>query len=76
MKIQEFCGKIKGADRETMEKIAADAYRHLPKRLREDEFDPALELLLRGEKAERSRPATDVPFDELKQVDRDLSGSC
>ena len=75
MRIQEFRDKMKSADRAALEKIAADLYRRLPKALKEQELDDAIEQMLKGEAAPKaSAKKGRIPFDELKgMIDTFLS---
>lgn len=70
MKIQEFRDKLKGADRAALEKIAAELYRKVPKAVKDQELDAAIDQLLRGETPVRRASASELPFPELKkQID-------
>ena len=55
MKIQEFRDKMKAAEREDLEKVAAELYRKLPKAAKEEVADPLIEdILAHKETAKRT----------------------
>ena len=68
MKIQEFRSKMKAADRPALEKVAAELYKRIPKKNREDEIDPFIEQLLQGVVDAKPVPKdAAVPFEQLNE---------
>lgn len=68
MKIQEFRDRLKTADRTALEKIAAELYRRIPKKTKEDELDERIDAIIKGEDAPKAPSKTpSVPFDELER---------
>ena len=65
MKIQEFRDRIQSTNRTVLEKIAADLYRRIPKKIKEEELDEAIEAMIKGEAAPKVKN-TSLPFDQLE----------
>ena len=68
MNIQEFREKMKTADRSTLEKIAAELYKRIPKKTKVDELDDAIDQLLKDESPPKAPSKGDAPpFDQLEK---------
>ena len=68
MKIQEFRDRIKAADRTALEKIAADLYRRIPKKTKEDELDETIEAIIKGGDVPKvTSKNVAIPFPDLER---------
>lgn len=67
MKVAEFREKVKHADRANLEAAAAELYKQIPKKAKDEELDQIIEEILTNGKKPEKKSCPAKSFDELKK---------